>query len=115
MKRGENRYMIDLHTHILPGVDDGSPSIDESLVMADMAVNSGVDTIVATSHGCSNNINIQRYWNAYQQLKDALEKRHIPLKLIAGMEIFLTEDVLEAIKSKSLLSINNTKIPSSRI
>lgn len=109
MKRGENRYMIDLHTHILPGVDDGSPSIDESLVMADMAVNSGVDTIVATSHGCSNNINIQRYWNAYQQLKDALEKRHIPLKLIAGMEIFLTEDVLEAIKSKSLLSINNTK------
>lgn len=101
--------MIDLHTHILPGIDDGAPSLEESLVMADMAVSSGVNTIVATSHGCSNNVNTQRYWDAYQQLKDALEERHIPLKLISGMEIFLTEDALKAIENKSLLSINNTK------
>ena len=42
--------MIDLHIHILPGVDDGSQSMEESLYMAQMAATSGVHTIVATPH-----------------------------------------------------------------
>ena len=40
--------MVDIHCHILPGFDDGSPDIDESLAMARMAASSGVTAIVAT-------------------------------------------------------------------
>ena len=42
--------MIDLHTHILPGVDDGSPDMEESVAMAELAVRGGVHTLVATPH-----------------------------------------------------------------
>ena len=42
--------MIDIHIHILPGMDDGSSNLDESLAMADLAVRGGVHTIVATPH-----------------------------------------------------------------
>ena len=42
--------MIDIHSHILPGVDDGSQSMDESLELLEIAADSGVHTIVATPH-----------------------------------------------------------------
>ena len=42
--------MIDIHTHILPGLDDGSQTLSDSLEMAELALESGVDTIIATPH-----------------------------------------------------------------
>ena len=42
--------MVDLHCHILPGVDDGADSLEESLAMARLAVDSGVRAIAATPH-----------------------------------------------------------------
>ena len=42
--------MIDLHCHILPGIDDGSASLEESCLMARMAADSGVTAIAATPH-----------------------------------------------------------------
>ena len=42
--------MIDLHCHILPNVDDGSQSVQESLKMAEQAVEDGIHAIVATPH-----------------------------------------------------------------
>ncbi len=101
--------MIDIHTHILPGIDDGSTSLEESIIMASMAVKSGVDTVVVTPHGWNGNTNIEKYWAAYRQLEIALSDNNIPLKLVSGMEILLTEGVLDAIENKNLLSINDTK------
>ena len=43
--------MIDLHAHIVPGVDDGARSLSDSLEMARMAAKSGVTILAATSHG----------------------------------------------------------------
>ena len=42
--------MIDIHCHMLPGVDDGSDSMDTSLLMASMAAESGVETVIVTPH-----------------------------------------------------------------
>jgi protein-tyrosine phosphatase len=47
---GEVVKMIDLHTHILPGLDDGAKTIEESIQMCWMSYRDGVRTIVATPH-----------------------------------------------------------------
>ena len=42
--------MIDLHMHILPGMDDGAPTMEEAIRMAEMAVACGIHTVAATPH-----------------------------------------------------------------
>ena len=42
--------MIDLHSHILPGIDDGSKDINETIEMARLAVSEGIKTIICTPH-----------------------------------------------------------------
>lgn len=42
--------MVDIHCHILPGLDDGARSIEESVRMAKMAVNDGITDVIATPH-----------------------------------------------------------------
>ena len=43
-------FMIDIHNHLLPSFDDGSPTLDNSLDMAEIAAASGVDTVILTPH-----------------------------------------------------------------
>lgn len=105
--------MIDLHIHILPGIDDGAPSMDDSLTMADMAVSSGVDTIIMTPH-----CNIPDYYDNYYSpqlmrafgaFKRALSEAGIPLQVFPGMEIYTTPDIASLIESRRVIGLNFTK------
>lgn len=105
--------MIDLHAHILPGLDDGSESTDESLDMAELALSSGVDTIVATPH--SNQLGrFENYYGdglkrVYRHLKRELERQRIPLKLYLGMEIFSSYDLAERIRRGMMTGLNASR------
>ena len=70
--------MIDIHAHILPDLDDGSENLEESLEMAELAVQSGVKIIVATPHsnqmGRFENFHSEQLLEKYRQLRTALEK-----------------------------------------
>ncbi len=88
--------MIDIHNHLLPSFDDGSPTLDNSLDMAEIAAASGVDTVILTPH-----CNIPGYFDnyygpnlmlAFQNLQTAIHQAHIPLRVLPGMEVFTTAD-----------------------
>lgn len=104
--------MIDLHAHILPGVDDGARDIQDSLEMAAMAVDSGVDIMVATPHsnqtGRFENYHSKQLQERFRELKIAIKQERIPLSLLEGMEIFASEDIGEKIHNKKLTGINHT-------
>jgi protein-tyrosine phosphatase len=100
--------LIDLHCHILPGIDDGSPDIDTSLNMARMAVADGITTIACTPHifpGVFDNsgplINL-----AIAELTAALREADIPLRLVAGADVHIAPDIVSGLRNGRVLSIN---------
>lgn len=101
--------MIDLHSHILPGLDDGSQSLEASLAMARMAVESGVTAMVATPH-CAND-RVREVEAAWLLLREAMEEARIPLKLYPGMEIFGTPETAKLLREGKLLTLNGSRYP----
>ena len=100
--------MVDIHAHILPSLDDGSRSLEETLRMAKMAVSSGIRHMAATSHGNFYDYSLEDYRVVFQKAQKALTTEQIPLKLYPGMEIFLDEDAFFLLEKKELLSLNST-------
>ena len=83
-----NTEMIDLHCHLLPGIDDGSPNLETSLAMARIAVADGIRTIACTPHiypGVYDNTG-GSIREEITKLQKALDTYHIPLKLVAGAD-----------------------------
>ncbi len=109
----QDKKMIDLHAHILPGADDGSDSLEESLEMAELALESGVDILVATPHsnqeGRFENYCSEELESAFIRLQRALRKERLPLKILPGMEIFSTEDIKEKITAGMVKGLGRTE------
>ena len=105
--------MIDLHCHILPGVDDGSASEEESCMMAEAAAESGVTVIAATPHcnvpGSFQNTDPGEVRRRLERLRSALRRQGIPVELRCGMEVFVTPDVPELLRRKRLLTLNDSR------
>ena len=98
--------MIDIHTHILFGVDDGSKNLEMSLKMARIAYESGVDTIIATPHcmpGIYNNYASEKLEHRFQILKEALADYGIPIHLRKGMEVLATDRTEKLLDEKNIL------------
>lgn len=80
--------MIDLHAHILPGIDDGPPTIDRALEMARVAVAAGTRAIATTSHvGYHYTVKPEGIVRARAALASRLADEGIELELLAGGEI----------------------------
>lgn len=101
--------MIDLHSHILPELDDGADSLAESLAMARMAVDSGITAVVATPHCAADRR--EEVLESWRLLSQALKETGIPLKLYPGMEIFGTGDTLRLLREGKLLTLNGSRYP----
>ena len=101
--------MIDLHCHILPYVDDGARNVDEALSMAQIAVESGVRTMVATPH-CEHG-GTEEIMGVYKRFSQTLEETQIPLKLYLGMEIFGTPETADLLRQGKLLTLNGSRYP----
>ncbi|HOI95415.1 MAG TPA: hypothetical protein PK250_11980 [Syntrophobacter fumaroxidans] len=102
--------ILDLHNHILPGLDDGADDWPQSLAMARLAVDDGVSGIVCTPHWISG-----FYDNTAEMVLDRLEsfrrklaEERIPLSVYPGSELRLDADLAGKIKSGEVLTLNDT-------
>jgi protein-tyrosine phosphatase len=102
--------VIDLHTHILPGLDDGADDLDESLRMLQIAADDGVSTMVATPHyQCANPIAIQEIGRAVTALVQSVMERALPVSLCGGAEVMLTPDLAEVGEALRSLTLNQSR------
>ena len=90
--------MIDIHAHILPGIDDGAEDMYDTLEMARMAADSGVDKIIATPHcnipGMYGNYFGREYIDRYESVVRAVRKEKIPREILPVMEVFSAVNIL---------------------
>ncbi|MBM6870282.1 hypothetical protein H7U37_05505 [Pseudoflavonifractor phocaeensis] len=105
--------MIDLHCHILPGVDDGSASLSESCMMAQMAVESGITAIAVTPHynipGGLGEGSLAFLEEQRLELARELERQNIPLTLYAGMEVFVTSRTPRLVRKNQIHTLGGSR------
>lgn len=86
--------MIDLHTHILPGVDDGAMDLEMSLAMGKFAAKQGITTIAATPH-LYDIAEWSQILEMVAHLKDAFCEAQIPVELVSGAELMMDMGILD--------------------
>lgn len=104
--------MTDIHTHIIPCVDDGSPSIEESTKMIKHEIDIGVDTIICTPHHIYGRYmkSVEEIKEQFELLKGEVEKEKLPIKLLLGQEICYShrEDQITMLKEGKLLTLGGS-------
>ena len=100
--------MIDLHSHILPKIDDGSKDIEESMGLILSAQKLGYKKICCTSHYRVGKYENKNYDSALKKLRDQLEINKIDIELLEGNELFLDLDGLKALKEKKVKTLNRS-------
>lgn len=91
--------MVDIHCHILHGIDDGARSIDESIHLCRIAVQNSIQTAVLTPH-LVHPESVEEFVGLrdrrIDELRSALAKENIPLELVPGAEVFVNDDIFYA-------------------
>jgi protein-tyrosine phosphatase len=83
--------LVDIHAHILPGIDDGPADLDDALGMARAAAEAGIGTLVATPHLRSDfpDVHLDELIQRCNALQTAIEAEGVPLRLVGGAEVSL--------------------------
>jgi protein-tyrosine phosphatase len=103
--------MIDLHSHILPGIDDGARTLDDALKMAEIAVKDGIRTLACTPHiypgmYMNDGPGIER---ARAALQAELDQRGIPLRLVSGADVHLVPGLLQGLRSGAVPTLHRSR------
>ncbi|RJQ16210.1 MAG: hypothetical protein C4560_09745 [Nitrospiraceae bacterium] len=100
--------MTDIHTHILPGVDDGAEDIKESLQLLRHAEEEGIRRVVTTPHvyNISDMMQREKIENAFNQLKEAALMENIRITLIWGAELMIDYRIISEIEMLHYYTIN---------
>lgn len=104
--------MIDLHCHILPGIDDGPKAISESLEMLKIAVSEGIKVMVATPHwmeGSRFTPSVDLLQERLSQLRALSEENNVKIQILLGMEIAISPSIPERLEKGQLLPLAGSK------
>ena len=103
--------MIDLHCHILPGIDDGAPTLEVALAMARAAVKDGIQITACTPHiypGLYENSQAI-ITKAIAQFELELQRHEIPLQLTIGADTHMAPDLLQGIREGRVPTLGHSR------
>ena len=103
--------MIDIHSHIVAGIDDGSKDIEMTINMLKKAEKSGTTDIVATPHFMRGRFEVEynEVLKKVEELKQISRENNIDINIYAGQEVYYSKNILEYYNDKMIGTINNTK------
>ena len=100
--------MVDIHTHILYGVDDGAKNLEMSLDLLEEAEKAGFDKIIFTSHYMEDYFTVDAE-RRYRVLAEIDNTKITNTKLYLGNEIFLSENLITLLREEKAVSLNHTR------
>lgn len=110
-KRKRGSKMIDIHSHILPAVDDGSKDMFESIEMARLYLDNGINKVIATPHYIEGFTNANRDKNleTLENLRNTLEENNLDLEVYLGNEVYITLKIFNYIEKKVVSTLNDSR------
>lgn len=104
------KQIIDIHSHILPGVDDGSDNMDETLAMLRIAEDEGITHIIATPHykDGRRNPSIETLEKKLQDVREQIKKEKLGIDISLGTEIRFFRGMEEELEHNRILTMNGT-------
>lgn len=101
--------LLDLHSHVLPGLDDGAPDMDQALAMCRLALDDGVRLMAATPHWypARDPLPISEISLAVRALRGELAAQNLPLELVAGAEVALDPELPRLAREGLLPTLNH--------
>ena len=102
--------MLDIHNHILPGLDDGAKTIVSTLDMLSIAINDGTKIIVATPHYCTGYFETPyaKVCEYVKELNTMLIRKSLDIEVIAGQEVYLDKFTLDNLENNVIGTIGDT-------
>lgn len=102
---------FDIHSHILPGIDDGPDSLDETLHMLSIAYEEGFRIILATPHYVAGNGNMSSEMTIkrFNELNEVISASGLDLNIILGNELYYNSHMIEALKAGDAYTIDGTR------
>ena len=109
-KKGKTEYsgsITDIHCHILPGVDDGAKSMEQSMEMIDIAYENGIDTIIATPHHMpeGRNVSPTGIKERVAKLQAYADEKDYDMTILPGNEIYYHSDVAEMLDERQICTL----------
>lgn len=103
--------MIDMHCHIVPGVDDGAKDMEMSIEIARLYANNGFKKIINTSHFLGEGKGVTRIEleDSFRNMNNQLIQEDIDLEVLPGNELYLSMDIVKDLESGRALTLNNSK------
>lgn len=102
--------MIDFHSHIIPNVDDGSRSVEETFELLKEAKDAGFGGVISTSHYMEEyyetDVAERNVW--IKAISESLGKKDIDLNLYLGNEVYITKNIINLLETRKATSINNS-------
>lgn len=101
---------VDIHCHILPGIDDGAPTMADSLEMAAMASADGIGTIIATPHASHEYPPrpVEELFERIASLQAEIDRLQIPLRILPGADVQITESLPALVRQRKILTLADT-------
>jgi len=99
--------VVDIHCHILPGLDDGSPDMATSIAMARLAAAAGISTVMGTPHWIEDEHETDpaQICQTVRDLQAELNSRAIPLTILPGNEALICPDLPDRVKRGDVLTL----------